>query len=638
MTPRVSVVIPSYNHAIYLAEAVESVLSSPLDLELVIVDDGSTDGTCDLLQRWQDHSQVHIHRQENSGAHAALNRGLAESRGEFLFILNSDDRFAPDRIASFVERFDADPELLTLTSWIRLIDDSGQELGIKRGDENLPPWEPRYSRGRMAELHDPALSLLETNYISTSSNLAFRRRLLDEQGLLFPSLRYTHDWYFALAAASAGKLEIVPEPLVDYRVHAENTIKEGAGDNEEGSREAGVAAMHFEILWTLASHSHRLRQRHADDDASAQDLARRQWRSLPPFVTEARFAQFLHLRGEGDTIPPAFWELLELDHPLRVRAIPSGARATLGTSHDLSIVIPTRDRVETLRGTLEDLIAVLVDRPVEGPGVERPRVEVIVVDDGSSTPLLRDQLPAGLDLTVQRQPPRGPAAARNLGIAHARAPRVLLLGDDTPLRPGALDVHLDPAREELGVQGRIDWDPELPITDLMQFLAPNGPQFYFAGLTEGSEVPYCSVLGSNLSAPTHWFRAEPFDEGFPFASFEDTELAFRWHRRGWPVHFSPLAGAWHRHHYEKLAPFLERQRRAGASARRAVGLHPKMLWKVVLAPAIVTAMRSFRRPRTEAQRWDLDSRRAFFAGWLRPQSASASPVSKTAEHCDSGTP
>jgi hypothetical protein len=57
-----------------------------------------------------------------------------------------------------------------------------------------------------------------------------------------------------------------------------------------------------------------------------------------------------------------------------------------------------------------------------------------------------------------------------------------------------------------------------------------------------------------------------------------------------------------------------------------------MLWKVVLAPAIVTALRSLRRPRTQEQRWDLDCRRAFFAGWLRPQSASTSPVSETAEH------
>jgi GT2 family glycosyltransferase len=446
-------------------------------------------------------------------------------------------------------------------------------------------------------------------------------------------LRYTHDWYFALAAASAGKLEIVPEPLVDYRVHAENTIKEGAGDHEEeGPREAGVAAMHFEILWTLASHSHLLRQRRVAQGASTQELARRQWRSLPPFVTEARFAQFLHLRGDGETILPAFWELLELDHPLRASATPCNTRTILDTSPDLSIVIPTRDRMETLRGTLEDLVAVLEDRPVEGTGVELPRVEVIVVDDGSSAPLLRDDLPDGLDLTIQRQAARGPAAARNLGISLARAPRILLLGDDTPLRPGALDIHLDPARQELGIQGRIDWDPELPITDLMHFLAPNGPQFYFAGLTEGAEVPYWSVLGSNLSAPTHWFREEPFDEGFRFASFEDTELAFRWRRRQWPVYFSLRAGAWHRHHYEEFAPFLRRQRRAGASARRAVGLHPHMLWKVVLAPAIVTALRSLRRPRTQEQRWDLDCRRAFFAGWLRPQSASTSPVSETAEH------
>ena len=213
--------------------------------------------------------------------------------------------------------------------------------------------------------------------------------------------------------------------------------------------------------------------------------------------------------------------------------------------------------------------------------------------------------------------PWDPAAARNWGIRLARSPRVLLLGDDTPLRPGALARHLAPEFSHLGLQGRIDWDPRFPISDFMRFLAPQGPQFYFQGLAEGTPVGFETVLGSNLSAPTTWFREEPFDERFPNASMEDTELAYRWRQRGWTVHFSEIAGAWHHHHYETVEPFLQRQYRAGTSARYAIRKQPGIAWKVMLAPAIVTTLRFLRPRRNREQRWDLACRVAFFRGLLR---------------------
>jgi glycosyltransferase involved in cell wall biosynthesis len=284
----------------------------------------------------------------------------------------------------------------------------------------------------------------------------------------------------------------------------------------------------------------------------------------------------------------------------------------------ISVVIPTRDRCAVLRETLA-----AVDR---SGGLEGS-VEVVVVDDGSTDDTLRWLEAASLEhatLTRLTQPPSGPAAARNRGVAAASADRVLLLGDDTPPLPGTLAAHLAAAAgREVAVQGRIDWDPEQEITPVMDFLAPAGPQFYFAGLDDGQPVDWTVVLASNMSAPARWLREEPFDERFPIAGFEDTELAYRWARRGWDAVYSEHARCWHRHRYDRLEPFLERQRRVGRLARLAVGRHPGMLPRTVLQPAAVGlaflarhALRAATGRRRERDVWDLRCRRAFLRGVL----------------------
>jgi hypothetical protein len=142
---------------------------------------------------------------------------------------------------------------------------------------------------------------------------------------------------------------------------------------------------------------------------------------------------------------------------------------------------------------------------------------------------------------------------------------VLLLGDDTVPSRELLAAHLQTAAgREIAVQGRIDWDPSRPITEVMRFLAPAGPQFWFEGLVDGGPAPFSAMLASNLSAPTRWFREEPFDERFTEACLEDTELAWRWQQRGWPVMYSEGALCWHRHYYDRIEPFLDHQRRRWA--------------------------------------------------------------------------
>ena len=310
---RASVVIPSYNHAAFIEEALTSVLDAPVGgLEIIVVDDGSGDDTLERLERFRGDPRLAIEAQENRGAHAALNRGIEASRGEIVFILNSDDVFAEARIPHFLERFEQDPGLTMLASWLQVIDAGGKPLGVKEGFRNMQPW-PRPRPGpSLAATGDLALALLETNFVSTTSNVAFRRRLF-EDGVRFQPLRYAHDWDFILAACGAGKLDLVEEPLVSYRIHGDNTIREGE------SQDAGQGQMRFEILWVVARHALRLLRSRPGHDP--EDLRRRMWNGLPRFGYEPILAQLLTLRGRSDDSPAAYDALLAERHPFRRAAI-----------------------------------------------------------------------------------------------------------------------------------------------------------------------------------------------------------------------------------------------------------------------------------------------------------------------------
>jgi len=224
--PRISIVVPAYNHERFVGEALASLQAQTLaDFEVVVIDDGSRDATADVAESVaRADARFRVIRQANGGSHAAINRGIAEARGDWLAILNSDDRFAPTRLARLRDEALAGAQFVVTAS--RLIDQHGEPIA----DRSHWWWRAVGVFHAKAVALGPVEGLLYGNYTVSTSNFFFSRALYDAIGPLRP-LRYVIDWEWAVRAAlhaPGGTRYLADAPLLDYRLHGSNTILRGA--------------------------------------------------------------------------------------------------------------------------------------------------------------------------------------------------------------------------------------------------------------------------------------------------------------------------------------------------------------------------------------------------------------------------
>ena len=230
---------------------------------------------------------------------------------------------------------------------------------------------------------------------------------------------------------------------------------------------------------------------------------------------------------------------------------------------ELSVIIPTRNRVEVLTETLERLI---------GQETELP-FEVFVVDDGStdSTVMTVRSLAehARVPVLVLEQGRRGPAAARNKGIAAARGSACLFIGDDTWPRADLVErhgrLHRRRPEPELALLGHVEWAPESRPSPFMDWLNC-GIQFDFDQIADPEDVRGSCFYTANVSAKTAFVLANGgFDEAFRDAAFEDIELGLRLERAGMRLAYDAATVVEHFHPYD-LPGSLRRMRRLGIAA------------------------------------------------------------------------
>lgn len=274
-SPTVSVVIPSYNHERFVGEAIDSVRDQTLqDWELIVIDDGSGDGSCEVIgSRARDDDRIKLVRQPNAGAHAAINRGIAMARGEFVAILNSDDRFAPRRLARLHEACTGAAPTDFAVTGVRLIDADSQPI-----DDPAHWWNAMVaSYVAAARDHGVIEGLMFGNFTVSTSNFFFRRVAAAELGPL-RRYRYVMDWDYALRAAlrAADRFAfLADERLLDYRLHGRNTILGGMprAALEAAAVERDVLRRHFAVPETLLASQRRhqrLLRKHRSASVAAQ--------------------------------------------------------------------------------------------------------------------------------------------------------------------------------------------------------------------------------------------------------------------------------------------------------------------------------------------------------------------------------
>ncbi|MBM3745384.1 MAG: glycosyltransferase family 2 protein [Acidobacteria bacterium] len=205
-SPAVSVIVAAYNSGAFLRPTLESVQRQSFqDFELIVVDDGSTDGAPELLERIRD-PRLRVIRQANQGQAAALNAGGRVARGACVAFLDHDDLWTDNKLARHLEFMAAHPAVDLTFSWSRFIDEDGKPLSL----------HTRHWRGCVS-----FSQLLADFVIGNTSSVVGRREALDRVGWFDPNLRrcFDQDAFLRVALLRPNNVCAIEETLTLYRRH-----------------------------------------------------------------------------------------------------------------------------------------------------------------------------------------------------------------------------------------------------------------------------------------------------------------------------------------------------------------------------------------------------------------------------------
>lgn len=205
---KVSVVIPTYNHARFLGEAVNSVIAQTFqDFEIIIIDDGSTDNTSEIVSAFP----VRYFHQKNRGVSAAFNRGIELSNGEYICFLAADDVLLENTLQKEVEVLDNHPEVGFCYGQAQYFDESGSIFRVRKSSF--------LHRSTIVDGKEQIRELLFFCRITQSSSMA-RRSCVAKVGGMHEELNFAEDRHFLVRLSKNCSAAYIAEPLVKYRVHS----------------------------------------------------------------------------------------------------------------------------------------------------------------------------------------------------------------------------------------------------------------------------------------------------------------------------------------------------------------------------------------------------------------------------------
>ncbi len=245
------------------------------------------------------------------------------------------------------------------------------------------------------------------------------------------------------------------------------------------------------------------------------------------------------------------------------------------TELSVSIVVPTYNRKETLKQCLNALFR---------QTYPKPKFEILVIDDGSNdgTERVIKKLMTNAPVALRyfKQDNKGPAAARNLGIKNAQGEKILSIGDDIIASEILVEEHMKwherYTENNVAVLGFVTWPPEIKVTPFMKYIGEEGFQFGFKLINNEEDVPYNFFYTSNISLKRDYLLKNGFfDEDFPYAAWEDIELAYRLKKKGLKIVYNKKAIAYHDHVVTQNG-YCKRMEISGMSAKIFHGKYPEL--------------------------------------------------------------
>jgi glycosyltransferase involved in cell wall biosynthesis len=217
LAPMVSVLIPAFNRAAYIKETVESVLSQNYEsIELIVIDDGSTDGTHEILTRYAEDGKITLLTHpgcDNRGQAASLNLGLQSAHGEYLAILDSDDLFLPGKIEAQADYLSQHPDVGLVYGMGEGVDGEGHWLYDIHSPDHIEP-------------NDPNAVLLDC-YFLLPQNALVRRSVYEQVGLFEECFRAAQDHDMLIRIAEKTRFAFIPKKLFQYRRHGDSISNNG---------------------------------------------------------------------------------------------------------------------------------------------------------------------------------------------------------------------------------------------------------------------------------------------------------------------------------------------------------------------------------------------------------------------------
>lgn len=204
-----SIIIPTYNTEQYIGETIESILAQSIkDWELIIIDDGSSDKTKNIVSNYLSDKRIKYVYQENAGVAAARNNGYGLSKGQFLAFLDADDLWLPNRLEKMIGKFYEDSKVGLVHSYMQVINEHSER-------------QPEIYKGKEGNILE-SLLLWDGCNIPAPSSILVKREVIDKVGCFDEELSTAADQEFFFRVAHQYKIGMCKEVLGLYRIHDNN--------------------------------------------------------------------------------------------------------------------------------------------------------------------------------------------------------------------------------------------------------------------------------------------------------------------------------------------------------------------------------------------------------------------------------